>query len=297
MRASRLPLVVVFIALVAGLTALQWTYGVQSVCLDAESWLSVLHGQGAFIELRDQIVTGIDLSELPGREAAKARQALSDTLRPEWLEAQVGSVLGDVLDFLTGEAPEVTAEIQIGEFKDDFMAAYSATGHFLVVGEVNRRLGDLPDRIAIRSHLEETGLAETAHYFRWLDRAPAILLAGCVALALACLGLGGRRSGLGWVGAACLAGGALSLAAMFVIGRLAHGLLAGLDLTGPAAGFSVLAREVIGSLIAQVFTSIWNGALALGGGGLLLMLAAGVRPRASLPADPTVPPVPPDPPA
>lgn len=273
-------LMVVFMLLTAGLVALEWTSAARGVWLSAEKWVTALSDLGAYPRLRDQIAAAIDLSELPAREEPKARRALAQALAPDWIAAQAELVLREGLGFVAGRVPAVTAAIPLREVTDAFLQAYSETGHFLVLMELRRRLGELPDSIAVAPYLEEAGLVEAARYGRWLDRAPGVLVGACAFLALAAYGMAaGWRTGLRWVGAAGLVSGLLGLGSGPVIGRFAAELVAGLELAGTGSGFSALARELAGWLVGSTWATVRTWALATAGCGLGLLMAAGVRRR------------------
>lgn len=281
MKAWRLVvLMVVFMLLTAGLVVLEWTSAARGVWLSAEKWVTALSDLGAYPRLRDQIAAGIDLSELPAREEAKARRALAEALAPDWIAAQAELVLRDGLDFVAGRVPEVTAAIPLREVTDAFLQAYSETGHLLVLVELRRRLSELPDSIAVAPYLEAAGLVEAARYGGWLNRAPGVLVGACAFSALAAYGLAaGWRAGLRWVGAAGLLSGVLCLGSGPIIGRFAVELVAGLELAGIGSGFSALARELAGWLVGATWVTARTWALAAGSGGLGLLMAAGVRRR------------------
>ncbi len=272
-------LVIIFVALVAGLVGLQAAADGLALLRPAP-YIAALERGGAFEEFPEILVGAFadDSSALPESERAKVEAAIRSAADPAWVKSELSGLLDEVAGFLTGRRPELSGSIPVDEFGERFISAYAETANPYILAQIKANTRELfAAPLPLAEFLTGDAFTAATGYVR-LGLRVAAIVAGvwAVLVALTFLLAGGFVGGARWLGVACLVAGLIVLMGSFAAGGLLPGLLAGVDLAGVAPGAAQMAQEPVTSLAASVLGTIRLVSSVVAGLGLLLLVAAGL---------------------
>ncbi len=274
-------LVVLGVALGIVLTGVQ--AGVDCLVLvRPQPYLSALRSSGFFEDLPDLVADALSSQiELPAAERVKVSSAMHEAFPPDWVEAQVSAMVGDITSVLAGREAELTTVLPASEISDRFLQAYAKTAS--PVGLVRatmamEKLKENGDLSLGRGLIADPAVLEAAAKYVRTGSAYTAILAGLglVLVLLIFLLAGGLPGGAGWTGAACLVSGAVALVASFLAGRVTGGLAQSLGIEGLSEAAAGQVHGAITALANAVVGTVRLTAVVVVAAGVILLVVAGV---------------------